>query len=292
MSLALQIILGGLTIAGVYCLIAYGFVLCWRVAKVINLAQVNSGLFGGFLCLWLTGIGIPLPVSIIAGLCLTGLLGLGTERLIINPLRRSKIIAWLIGGLAVHLLLRQILIYWWGADAFWFPSLLGKRELTITIGRAVISADRVLLILVAFALVYIVEFASDHTMWGKIMRATAHDEIAASLMGINTNRVVLVIFVLSSALCGITIILQAPFTNLSPIMGFDLVIKGFVIAIIGGLDSRRGAAFAALFVGMLESLGGIIAPAGYRDVLTFTVLIVVLILRPQGLFGQIKLREV
>jgi len=291
-ALFVQAILGGLTIGGAYCLIGYGFVLCWRVAKVINLAQVNSGLFGGFVCLWLTHLKFPLFVGIIAGILASGLLGFLTDRLIINPLRRSKIIAWLIGGLAVHLLIRQTIIYWWGCDSFWFPSLLGKRELTIAIGNAFISLDRLLLIVVAFLIVYILELVFDYTMLGKMMRATAHDEVAAALMGINTNMVVMSTLILSSVLCAIGIILQAPFTNLTSVMGFDIMIKGLIAAIVGGLDSRRGVAVAALVLGILESFGGILTPAGYRDAFTFGMLILMLLTRPQGLFGKFIVREV
>jgi branched-chain amino acid transport system permease protein len=291
MAIIIQVILGGLVIGGVYCLIGYGFVLCWRVAKVLNLGQASSGVFGAFICLYLVRFGVPLPLSFICGILVAGVLGLITERLIINPLRRSKIIGWLIGGLAVEIVLRQSLTYWWGSDWFKFPSLLGQ-ERTITIGGAATSADRLLLIFAAFFIVYLVEVISDKTVWGKAMRATAHDEPAAGLMGINTTLVVMAVFAMSAAFCAISVMLQAPFTNLSCVMGFELVVKGFAVAIIGGLDSRRGAIIAATVIGLLEAAGSIIAPAGYRDVFTFSMLILVLISRPQGLFGVLQLREV
>lgn len=122
--------------------------------------------------------------------------------------------------------------------------------------------------------------------------ATAHDEPMASLVGINTTWVVITIFSLTAALSAISVILQASFTGLSSLLGFELTIKGFVVAIIGGLDSKRGAIIAAVFVGFLESFGSVLAPAGYRDVFTFSVLVVVLISKPQGLFSKAALREV
>jgi branched-chain amino acid transport system permease protein len=111
-------------------------------------------------------------------------------------------------------------------------------------------------------------------------------------MGINTKRVVMSIFSLSAGLCAFSVMLQAPFTNISSLMGFELVVKGFAVAVIGGLDSRRGVIIAAVLIGLLEATGSLIAPAGYRDVFTFGTLILVLISRPQGLFGILELREV
>jgi len=291
MTIVIQVILGGLAIGGVYCLIAYGFVICWRVANVLNLGQASSGVFGAFICLWLDRFGVPLYVSFVCGVAVAGILGLLTERVIINPLRRSKIIGWMIAGLGVEIILRRCMSYWWGSDWIKFPSLLGG-ERTITIAGAATSNDRLLLIIAAFLIVYILELISEHTIWGKAMRATAHDEAAAALMGIDTTRVVMAVFALSSALCGISIILQGPFTNLSSGMGFELVVKGFVVAIIGGLDSSRGVIVSAIFIGLLEATGALIVPAGYRDVFTFSALILVLILRPQGMFGIPELREV
>jgi len=291
MSIVVQVILGGLAIAGVYCLIAYGFVLCWRVAKVLNLGQASSGVFGAFICLWLTRFGIPLYISFICGILVAGILGLLTERFIINPLRRSKIIGWLIGGLAVEIVLRLCLSHWWGSDLVWFPSFLGGQK-TVSIGGAATSTDRLLLIIATFFMVYILEVIADRTLWGKKMRATAHDEVAAALMGINTKLVVMLVFSLSAGLCAFSVMLQAPFTNISSLMGFELVVKGFAVAVIGGLDSRRGVIIAAVLIGLLEATGSLIVPAGYRDVFTFGTLILVLISRPQGLFGILELREV
>jgi branched-chain amino acid transport system permease protein len=291
MSIIIQLILSGLAVGGGYCLIAYGFVLCWRVAKVLNLAQASSGVFGAFICFWLYGFGAPLFLSFICGVGMAAMLGLTTERLVINPLRQSKIAAWLIGGLGVDILLRETLTHWWGSAFYRFPSLLGGERI-INIGDAATSNDRIFLIVCVFLIVYFLETISDHTMWGKKVRATAHDEAIAALMSINTKNVVIIIFSMTAALSAISVLLQASFTGLAPTVGFELTIKGFVVAIIGGLDSRRGAIIAAIIVGLLESIGGLIAPAGYRDVFTFGILVLVLIFKPQGVFGEVAQREV
>ena len=156
MSIIVQVILAGLVIGGVYCLIGYGFVLCWRVANVINLAQASSGVFGAFVCLHLTWAGTPVHIASMCGIAVAGILGLITERLIITPLRRSRIIGWLIGGLGVEILLRRCMSYIWGSDWLKFPSLLGG-EKTITIFGAATSNDRLLLIIAAFLIVSILE---------------------------------------------------------------------------------------------------------------------------------------
>ena len=291
LSLVIQLILSGLVTGGVYCLVAYGFVLCWRVANLLNLAQASSGVFGAFICYILAKQGVSLWIGVPCGILFAGLLGLIAERTIVTPLRRWKIAAWLIAGLGGEIILRETMIHLWSSSVYRFPSLLGKEKAVEILG-AVTTNDRLLLIFIVFVLVYGIETISDHTMWGKEMRATAHDEIAARLMGINTNRIVIAVFSLSAALCAVSVILQAPFTGLSCVIGFELVIKGFAVAIIGGLDSRRGAIISAVLIGLLESVGSIVVPAGYRDTFTFTVLIVVLILRPQGLFGKLELREV
>lgn len=291
MAFIVQILLSSLTIGGVYSLIAYGYVLTYRVSEKLNLGQASSGVFGAFICLWLYHSGVPLFFGIIAGIVVAGLLGVLAERCLINPLRRSKIIGWLIAGLALEIALSRGLILWWGSDFKWFPSILGG-ERTITISGAAASSDKLLLIAVAVLVIFILETISDRTMWGRAMTATAYDRSGADLMGINTTAIVVSVFALSSSLCAIGVMLQSSFTNLYPHMGFELVIKGFVVAIIGGLRSRRGVIIAALIVGTLETLGALFAPAGYRDVLSFSVLVLVLIFRPQGLFGKVELREV
>jgi branched-chain amino acid transport system permease protein len=292
MGLAIQVVFGSLAIGAVYFLVGYGFVLSWRVAKLFNLGQSASGICGAFLCLWLARCGIPLYVDIICGVALGGVLGVITLRMILDPLRRSKVHAWLIGGLGVEIILTEFLEYYW-KGGYRFPSLLGLGgQKVITVLGAGITHDKLLLIIAAFFIFYILQTISDHTMWGKAMKATAHDESAAALMGINTSLVVTTVFGLSSALCAIGVMLHAPFTSLSASMGFGLLIKGFVVAIVGGLDSRRGVMIAALGVGFLEALGALIAPAGYRDVFTFGVMLLVLISKPQGLFGKLELREV
>jgi branched-chain amino acid transport system permease protein len=237
--------------------------------------------------------GISLYIAAPCGILVAGLLGLLTERIIITPLRRWRIAAWLIAGLGAEILLREVMKHLWGAVIHAFPSPFGSYgKQIVNIFGATTTLDQISLIFFSFLVVYIIETISDHTTWGIQMRATAYDETSAALMGINTNRVVMAVFTLSAAISGVSIILQAPYTGISSVMGFEIAVKGFVVALIGGLDSRRGSIASAIFVGILEAVGALAAPAGYRDVFTFGVLIFVLIARPQGFFSKPQLRQI
>jgi branched-chain amino acid transport system permease protein len=291
LPILVQILMAGLTNAALYTLIGYGFVLTYRVARVFNLAQVASGLLGAYICVFLVSRGLNLYVCALVAIMIAAALGILTERLAINPLRSSKIFGWLMTTLAIDILITLSLTKRWGSEYIPFPPLLGFSH-SITVLGGTTDTDKLMAISLATLIIIIVEYVMGRTMWGKAMRAVCFDRQASLLMGLNTDVIVMTTFGLSCALCAISLMLSGPISFLTPSMGFILVIKGFVCAIVGGLQSRRGVIVGALLLGLLEAFGTYFAPAGYRDVFAFGILILVLVFRPEGIFGKIELREV
>jgi branched-chain amino acid transport system permease protein len=286
----LQLIMASLFGAAVYVLMGYGFVLTWRVARVFNLAQGASGVAGAYVCLFFIRHGFSLVLSIVIGVIAGGILGFLTERVVVNPLRFSKIVGWLLGTLALDIIIIEALGWWWGTEHKLFPPLLGF-EKRISIAGVVTDSTRIMAIGVSALIIITMTTILERTMWGRAMKATAHDRVAAEAMGINTGLIVMGVFSLTSAFCVVSIMLQAPVTGLCTSMCFMLIIKGMVAAVVGGIESWRGVLLGAVLVGLLDAFGTHFF-LGYRDVLTFAVLALVLILRPEGLLGKIEERVV
>lgn len=284
----LQYIVAGLTIGGVYALVALGFTIIYNATGVINFAQGEFVVLGGLIFYSLfVGAALPLAPALLGAVAAVALIGLLMERLAIRPARRAPVVTLIIITVGVSVCLRGLAKLVWGPDALAVPAFSG--EGSIFIGGAAIHKQYLWVWSLAAAALVGVRLFFDHTMVGKAMQACAVNREAARMAGIDVERMVQVSFALSASLSALAGVVIAPLTFAAHDGGMVLGLKGFCGAIIGGLGNGVGAVAGGVVVGLLENLGVGFAPegyAGYQDAFAFVALLLVLFLRPAGLLGR------
>lgn len=307
MDTFIQLTIDGLTLGSVYALIALGYTLVYGVLKLLNFAHGDVfmvGSFIGFGVLQLLG-GTSNPIVPIWALIVLitlaaivgcSVLGVAIERFAYRPLRDAPRIAPLISALGVSFFLENSMQLLFGAqprnyDTFSLAN--GALYLRgIDIGQVRLPLLRIITIVVAFVMMFLLWFLVTRTRSGKAMRATSFDREAAAMMGINIDRVIVFTFVLGSALAGVAGVmfgLRVP-TNVT--IGFVAGLKGFTAAVIGGIGSIPGAMAGGLILGFAESYTQGYVSTKWSDLFVFLILIAFMIFRPQGLFGRADIRKV
>ncbi len=295
-----QQIFNGLTIGGVYALIAIGYSMVYGILAMLNFAHGEIYMIGGFAGWWVLHLlsrdhvpVIPavwvLLLVIVAAMAVTGLLGMTVERLAYRPLRKAPRINLLLSALGVSIFLQNMVLHYQGAKARFFhvSSLIPENLRLFEIGPIVVSFMKLLVIAVAFLLMTLLTIMIKKTKVGKAMRATAQDIEAAAFMGIDVDRIIVLVFLIGSALGGAAgALVGLLFTQVDYYVGFQAGLKGFIAAVLGGIGSIPGAMVGGLLLGLVESLATTFFPATYRDVVAFLILIIVLIFRPWGLMGE------
>jgi branched-chain amino acid transport system permease protein len=295
-----QQLVNGLTLGGVYALIAIGYTMVYGILFMLNFAHGEIYMIGGFVAWWvlylLTGNNVPfvnagvlIAFMILMAMGLSGVLGILIERFAYRPLRKAPRMNLLLSALGVSIFLQNLVLNFQGAKArsFAVASLIPEGLRVIQVGDVVISFMRILVIVVAFLLMALLTVMVKKTKVGKAMRATAQDIEAAAFMGIDTDRIIVLVFFIGSALGGAAgALVGLMFTQVDYYVGFQAGLKGFTAAVLGGIGNIRGAMLGGLILGLLESLATTFFPATYKDVVAFMVLILVLIFRPWGLMGE------
>lgn len=302
LSTLLSQIANGLVLGSLIGLIALGYTMVYGIIQLINFAHGEIfmvGAYGGlamFTYLLPTFIQqqwyLALPLLLIAGAAVAVAVAVLMERFAYRPLRNAPRLAPLITALGVSVALQEaVRVFYPGATAaIPFPEVFIPGALVIPIGDGVvIRYSGLLLIVVSLVLAYVLNQFVERSRMGRAMRATAQDRDTARLMGIDPDRVIVLTFVLGAALAGVGGVLYGGYLNNITIdMGFQNGIFAFTAAVLGGIGNIRGAVVGGLAIGLVKSLGGQYLPGGsaYDYVWIFVVLIVVLVFRPQGFFGE------
>lgn len=307
MDTFIQLTVDGLTIGSVYALIALGYTLVYGVLKLLNFAHGDVfmvGTFIGFGTLQLLGgttkpvvpVWLLITLMVAAGMAGCAGLGVAIERFAYRPLRDAPRIAPLISALGVSFFLANSMQLLFGAqprnyDIFSLDnaSLYTKG---IDIGNVHVALLRVITIVAAVVLMVVLWYLVNRTRTGKAMRATSYDREAASMMGINIDRVIVFTFVLGSALAGAGGVLQSLRVPTTVAIGFVTGLKGFTAAVIGGIGSIPGAMAGGLLLGFAESYAQGYISTKWSDLIVFSILIAFMIFRPQGLLGRADIRKV
>ena len=281
----MQYFLNGLPLGAIYAIVALSYSLIYASSGVLNWSQgdmVMLGAYLGFTVFQLLHLGFT-PALFIS-MAVVAAVGVAVQYFILRPLRerQSPPINVVIATLGVAIMARNIALAVWGPDAQNFPSPVGAAP--IQIGVLSITWQDILIIVMGLLLMLVLQFLLRRTREGKALRAVAQDRYAAVLMGIDTGRSDAVAFATSAALGAAAGILVAPIFFVTFNMGAGIGLKGFVAAVIGGLGNIPGAIAGGFFLGVLESVTGGQISSGYRDAITFALLILVLWLRPSGLF--------
>ena len=286
-----QLVFSGLALGSMYALVALGYNITYATSRTVNFAQGQSVMVGAVVAYALyVGAGWPFVPSVLATLLALAALGVLVERVAVRPFLTSASIAWLLATIALGVIAENVAMLTFGKDARAFPSSLAQRAVTV-LGAGVYPHE-LLVPVVGVALMVLVELAFRRTLAGRALRAVAFDHDAARLMGIDVTRTISAAYALSSVLAGVAGILLAPLLNVSATMGTTLGLKGFAVAIIGGIESARGIVVAGVLYGIVEAIVAGYLGTGVREILGFALVVLVLLARPWGLFGVAAPRRV
>ncbi len=286
-----QLFFAGLALGSMYALVALGYNITYATSRTVNFSQGQSVMVGAVVAYVLyVELGWPFPLAIAATLVALAALGVLVERVAVRPFLRASSVTWLLSTIALGIIAENVAMLTFGKDARAFPSALTRRPWHV-LGAGVYPHE--LLVPVAGLVVaLVVELAFRRTLAGKALRAVAYSHDAAGLMGIDVHRTITAAYTLSSLLAGVAGILLAPLLNVSATMGTTIGLKGFAVAIIGGIESARGIVVAGFLYGILESVVAGYLGTGVREIVGFAVVILVLLVRPSGIFGLHAARQV
>jgi branched-chain amino acid transport system permease protein len=276
----LQYVLSGLSTGAIYALIGIGFSIIYNATGIINFAMLG----GMFTLFFLDLLQLPLWAAIPCAVFSSAVIGLLFERLAIRPLKQPTPINLVIITIGGSILIRGLSMLVWGKDTHSLQPFSGDDP--IMIGAATILPQHIWILCITTVIIALNKFYFYHTISGKAMRACSYNRRAAGLVGIDVRRMVLFSFIISSAMGAVAGIIVAPLTMTAYDVGVMLGLKGFCAAILGGMSSGITTVVGGLILGVLESLGAGLISSGYKDAIAFIILLLILFIRPQGLFGK------
>jgi branched-chain amino acid transport system permease protein len=295
----LQQIVNGLALGMMYALLALGFTMVYGIIELINFSHFSvfmSGTFVGLVVLELMGVtttskslaGFPLAYTLVVlfavTMTATGILGVLIERICLRPVRHISGTAPMITTIGVAFILINLVLLTWGPQTQRFPQLLPNWRWPL--GGAEVTFKQVVLFAVALVMMIGLSHLVKRTTLGKAMRATAQDADAARMMGIDVDRVVMLTFFLGSALAGAGSLFFGLYYGFAGYyIGYTTGLRAFTSAVLGGIGSIPGAVLGGLFIGLTQSLGGQVIGVKWTDVIIFSILISVMVFRPNGLLG-------
>ncbi len=283
----LQWVFSGVLVGLLYSMIALGFVVVYRSGRIMNLAQGELVVVGGYLIWWFAVIpGMPLWLGVIVAFGFVALLGVAVERGIFRPLIGQPMFALVMMTIGLLLLLRGMVIVIWGGDPKSFPALLPTNPVEIgpfSFAPAIFWGG-ILSLVVTFVLLWFFE----RTRWGLRLSVVAEDQVVAQSMGVSVKLAVAIAWIIAMVLGGIAAIVFCNDKTLT-FMASEVGFRALPVALLGGMESVRGAPLAGIIIGVFEMLArGYINPltyGGMSDVLPFIIMVIVVMVRPQGLFG-------
>jgi branched-chain amino acid transport system permease protein len=301
----IQTIINGLTTGFLYALIALGYTMVYGVLKLLNFAHCDVYMIGAyigyFVIQWFggpTALSIPVPLLVaimfIVAALGTGVLGVLIERFAYRPLRNAPRIAPLITALGVSFILENsVLLLFGGFTKSYSTNSFISFSSGIHIGDVNIDSVQITIFVVSILMMYGLMMLVDHTTLGKSMRAVASDREAAEMLGINVDRVISYTFFIGSAMAGVAGVMSGlAFNQISATIGFLAGLKAFTAAVVGGIGSIPGAMIGGLFIGICEAFAASYISSKYTDLIVFGILIVVMLVRPTGIFGRPALQKV
>ena len=288
-----QQIFNGLALGMGYALIAVGYSLIFGILRLVNFSHGAIYAFGAEMAMIFIGMRFGVTAGIVTAMILTGVLGICIDKLALEPLRKkkSKPIASLITTIGISNIITNLLIVFLGSEKRNFNNIFGDGS--IKFGNTVLTHTQIMMCLVSLALMIILMFIVYKTKIGLAMRATQQNSKAAAMMGINVDFVIAFTFFLAGVCATIAGALVGGYYQIVyPNMGFMAGLKAFAAAVLGGIGSLPGALLGGLIVGVSESMAATFLGSTYRDAIAFIILIIVLIVKPNGLFGREGIKKV
>ena len=282
-------LINGISLGSIYAIIALGYTMVYGIAKMLNFAHGDVIMIGAYTVLTLmTGAGVNPIVAILIGMGVCTLLGITIEKIAYKPLRgASSSLAVLITAIGVSYFLQNIALLVFGADTKSFVSVVSVPAITLANGELIITGTTIVTIIACIVIMTTLMFFVNKTKPGRAMKAVSEDRGAAQLMGVNVNATISLTFAIGSGLaCVAGVLLCSAYPGLTPYTGAMPGIKAFVAAVFGGIGSIPGAVIGGILLGVIEILGKAYISSQVADAIVFAVLIIVLLVKPTGLFGK------
>lgn len=288
MSEFLQFLFSGVTVGAVYALVALGFTIIYNASDVVNFAQGEFVMLGGMITVFASAAGLPVPLAALIAIVVTAGVGVALNKLAIEPARGAPVASLIIITIGASIFIRGLAQLIFDKQVHRFPGFSGDDP--IHIGGATILPQSLWVVAGALAVFVALWLFFTRTLTGRAVLATANNRLAAALVGINAKYIMTLSFAMSAAIGALAGVLVTPITLTSYDVGIPLALKGFAAAILGGMGNPFGALIGGLLLGLLESLTAGYISSSYKDAAAFIVILLLLFLRPQGLFGR-KLTE-
>ena len=284
----LQYLINGISIGSVYAIIALGYTMVYGIAKMLNFAHGDIIMVGAYISFCVTSyLGLPAWVSVVAAVAVCTVLGIVIEGLAYKPLRGTPSLAVLFTAIGVSYFLQNAAQLIWSSSPKNFTSVVTMKPISLAGGKIVITGE-VLLTVAACILVMVgLTLFTSKTRTGKAMRAVSEDRDAAQLMGINVNQTISTTFAIGSALAAVAgVLLCSTVPTLQPTTGSMPGIRAFTAAVFGGIGSIPGAMLGGILLGIIETFSKAYLSTQFSDAIVFSVLIVILLVKPAGLLGK------
>lgn len=282
-------LINGISLGSVYAIIALGYTMVYGIAKMLNFAHGDVIMIGAYTVLTvMTGAGVNPYLAVLVGMVTCTVLGITIEKVAYKPLRNaSSSLAVLITAIGVSYFLQNIALLVFGADPKFFINFIAVPSLTMAGGQLVITGATMVTIVACIVIMSALVLFVNKTKPGRAMKAVSEDRGAAQLMGVNVNATISLTFAIGSGLAAIAgVLLCSAYPSLTPYTGAMPGIKAFVAAVFGGIGSIPGAMVGGILLGIIEILGKAYISSQVADAIVFAVLIVVLLVKPTGLFGK------
>ena len=282
----IQQLVNGISLGSIYALIALGYTMVYGIIKLINFAHGDVFMLGAFIGFYaIARWEMHFILALLLSMVLCAIIGVIIERVAYKRLRNATRIAALITAIGVSLLIEYTVIFFRGASPEAYPTVIESRN--IEVFGAQISVQALFILTISIILMLLLQFIVHQTKIGKAMRAVSHDADAARLMGINVDNTISATFAIGSALAGAAgVIFGIYYTRIEPLMGVLPGLKAFVAAVLGGIGIIPGAMVGGLVLGVVETFVSALGYSLWRDAAAFVILILILIIRPSGIFGK------
>lgn len=290
--LALSALITGLGLGSMYGLLALGFYMTYAVSSTVNFAQGSTMMLGAVLCFTFgVTLGWPMAFAVCVPILACALWSVAVERIAVRPFVRRGTDAWLMATVALGIVVDNVVLFTFGKDPRGMPRGPLVTE-TFQIGDVRVQPLQLLIPIVGLGLALGLSLFMRHTRYGKALLAVVQNGVAARLMGVNVSHAVTTAYAISGALAGIAGILIAPLFTVSSTMGTLFGIKAFAVAILGGISNPWGVVCAGLIYGVVEAMIAAMFGSTYTQIVAFSLVILALALRPQGLFGRVSVKKV
>lgn len=284
----LNYLINGLSLGSVYAIIALGYTMVYGIAKMLNFAHGDVIMVGGFIIyIFTSGLGLNPILAVLISIVLCTALGITIEKIAYKPLRKASSLAVLITAIGVSYFLQNLALLVFGSDTKLFTSVVKIPAIQIAGGQIVITGETIITIIACFIIMTALTLFIKKTKAGQAMLAVSEDKEAAELMGVNVNATISLTFAIGSGLAAIAgALLCSAYPTLNPYTGSMPGIKAFVAAVFGGIGSIPGALIGGLLLGIIENLSKAYISSQMADAIVFSVLIIVLLVKPTGLLGK------